>query len=120
MNAWYKVAISEQVSDPQLKGIVKREIVRVVTPATLDLEWEQYKSEDSSYIYSLVKLWDVFAISSLETHTNFWQTGQFSSFSELATEMYKMSPKEVVISKALFDDGSRYLSSLINLIWMLF
>lgn len=104
VNAWYKVAISEQVSDPTLKWIVKREIVRIVTPATLDLEWEQYKSEDSSYIYWLIKLWDTYAISSLETHTNCWQTGEFSSFWELATEMYKMSPKEVVVSKNLFND----------------
>lgn len=35
IDAGYKVAIAEQVSDPKLKGIVKREVVRVVTPATL-------------------------------------------------------------------------------------
>jgi DNA mismatch repair ATPase MutS len=35
IEAWYKVAIAEQISDPNLKWIVKREIVRVVTPATI-------------------------------------------------------------------------------------
>jgi DNA mismatch repair protein MutS len=36
--AGYKVALAEQVSSPQGKGIVEREVVRVVTPATLSLE----------------------------------------------------------------------------------
>ena len=42
VNAWYKVAIAEQVSDPKAKWIVQREVVRVVTPATLNLEGEAY------------------------------------------------------------------------------
>jgi len=40
INAGHKVAIVEQVSDPKLKGIVQREVVRVVTPATMHLEGE--------------------------------------------------------------------------------
>jgi len=53
--AGYKVAIAEQVSHPKLKWIVKREVVRVVTPATLDLEWDWYgKPESSSYLVSVV------------------------------------------------------------------
>ena len=46
--AWYKVAIAEQVSNPELKWIVKREVVRVVTPSTLELEWENYQSSEST------------------------------------------------------------------------
>jgi len=38
IEAGYKVAIAEQVSDPKLKGIVKREVARVITPSTLHLE----------------------------------------------------------------------------------
>lgn len=54
INAWYKVAVAEQVSDPKLKWIVKREIVRIVTPATLSLEEENYVSNDiSNYIISI-------------------------------------------------------------------
>ena len=46
IKAGFKVAIAEQVSDPKLKGIVKREVVRIVTPATLSLENEGYLSSN--------------------------------------------------------------------------
>jgi DNA mismatch repair protein MutS len=54
VKAGYKVAIAEQVSDPKLKGIVKREVVRVVTPSTLNLEGESYSNDEATnYIVSI-------------------------------------------------------------------
>jgi len=57
VNAWYKVAIVEQVSDPKLKWIVRREVVRVVTPSTLNLEWENYENtlNNSNFIVSIIE-----------------------------------------------------------------
>ncbi len=105
VNAWYKVAFAEQVSDPKLKWIVKREIVRVVTPSTLNLEWESYDQNNASnYIISLTQKDSKYWISMIDLSTNKWQTGEFNNFDSLKTELYKLSPKEVVLEKELFQN----------------
>ena len=101
IEAWYKVAIAEQVSDPNLKWIVKRQIVRVVTPATIWLEWEWYESKNSNIIWiteSKGKFW----LSILNLSENKWQATEFPNFEELKQELYKMFPKEVILEKKLF------------------
>jgi len=106
IKAGYKVAIAEQVSDPKAKWIVKREVVRVVTPSTLALEWENY--EDIWNIWNLIlaiseeknRYW----ISYLDLATNKWISGEFDNFEKLKAELYKLSPKEVILDKSLFSN----------------
>jgi len=106
VNAWYKVAIAEQVSDPKAKGIVQREIVRVVTPATLNLEWEWYNKDSSSnYIVSIVWNDDKYWISLLDPSSGKWEVWEIQGFEKLATILYKIWPKEVVLSKELFQNN---------------
>ena len=105
INAWYKVAIAEQVSDPKLKWIVKREIVRIVTPSTLELEWEEYSNTNNSNILLSItqsKTW--FWISYLDINSNNWYTWEFIDFDNLKTQLYKISPKEVILDKSLFSN----------------
>lgn len=104
VNAWYKVAIVEQVSDPKLKWIVKREVVRVVTPSTLSLEWDIYDDFDSNVMISITKSKDIFWLSILDISTNKWQTCEFNSFESLQKELFKLNPKEVILEKKLFND----------------
>lgn len=107
VNAGHKVAIAEQVSDPKLKGIVKREVIRIVTPATLNLEWESYmQSEESNYI---VAIWEekwVYGISFLESSSSERKTWEVNSKEKLLAETYKIAPKEVILEKKLFQDES--------------
>ena len=106
VKAGYKVAIAEQVSDPKAKWIVKREVQRVVTPSTLSLEWENY--EDAWVVQNLIlaiseekeKYW----ISYLDLATNKWITWEFNNFEKLKGELYKLSPKEVILDKSLFNN----------------
>jgi len=106
VKAGYKVAIAEQVSDPKAKWIVKREVQRVVTPSTLSLEWENY--EDAWVIQNIIlaiseekeKYW----ISYLDLATNKWITWEFNNFEKLKWELYKLSPKEVILDKSLFNN----------------
>ncbi len=105
INAWYKVAFAEQVSDPKLKWIVKREITRVVTPSTINLEWENYESNDSNnYIISIVEQDWFYWISLLDFNTNKWTTWEFNNFDNMKSELYKISPKEVILEKKLFNN----------------
>ena len=103
ISAWYKVAFAEQVSDPKLKWIVRREVVRVVTPSTISLEWETYESnEASNYIISLVEQDWLYWISLLDFSTNKWSTWEFNNFENLKSELYKISPNEVILDKKLY------------------
>ena len=106
VKAGYKVAIAEQVSDPKTKWIVKREVQRVVTPSTLSLEWENY--EDAWVIQNLIlsisENKNIFGISFLDLATNKWITWEFSDFEKLKAELYKLSPKEVILDKSLFNN----------------
>lgn len=103
INAGYKVAIAEQVSDPKLKWLVKREIVRIVTPSTLELEGEEYSNVDNSNILlSITESKNWFWISYLDINSNNWYTWEFKQFDDLKNQLYKISPKEVILDKSLF------------------
>ena len=106
VNAGYKVAISEQVSDPKAKWIVNREVVRVVTPATLNLEWESYSwvNDEINYILGVVEEDWRYWISILDPSSGKWKTGELGNFNKLSWEIYKISPKEVILEKKLFQD----------------
>ncbi len=105
VNAWYKVAIVEQVSDPKAKWIVQREVVRVVTPATLNLEWESYNTNwDSNYIISITGNNWFYWISILEPSSWNWEVWEFDNFDKLSSILYKIWPREIILSKFLFSD----------------
>ena len=113
VNAWYKVAIAEQVSDPKLKWIVKREVVRVVTPSTLSLEWEGYEWwESGNLIIWIASIDDSYWLSIIDLSNNTWKTWVFSDLDDLSWYIYKISPKEVVLEKKLFSDS--WLSDVLS------
>lgn len=106
VEAGYKVAIAEQVSDPKLKGIVKREVARVITPSTLHLEWDAYeKNLVSSYMVALVEEKGKYGVSFLDLWDNTWFAWEFESFEKMAGEIYKIAPKEVILEKKLFEEN---------------
>jgi len=106
IHAGYKVAIAEQVSDPKLKWIVKREVVRVVTPSTLSLESEDYPNSDESQVLLSLSLDNgIYGLSQLNIADNSWKTSQFNEWAKMLEQIYKISPKEVILSKNLFNNS---------------
>ncbi len=106
ISAGYKVAIAEQVSNPELKGIVQREVVRVVTPATLELEWSNYSATDFSQniLLSISENKGQYGISFLDISTNKWVAWEFQDFDTMRQQLYKLWVKEVVLDKKLFQN----------------
>jgi len=105
IEAGYKVAIAEQVSDPKAKGIVERQVQRVVTPATLGLENEWYTDQwDEKILISICELQGKYSISSINLDTHKWSCSEFEGFDACAWYLYKVSPKEVILEKSLFSD----------------
>lgn len=95
----YKVAICEQVEDPALaKGLVKREIIRVVTPGTV-LESSMLDEKKNNYIGCACIMQDGFSLSMCDISTGeFLTTSSTESHSRILDELSKYSPSELLLS----------------------
>jgi DNA mismatch repair protein MutS len=98
----YKVAICDQVEDPALsKGIVKREVTRVLTPATA-LEIEIGGSELNSFVVSIFQKDNIISIASIDISASDFEVRRFdiSRFDLFLNEFYKKSPRELVVAES--------------------
>jgi len=101
--AGLKVAICDQVEDPKLtKGIVRREIVRMVTPAT-NLE-DDGETAQFNYIAAFCQDKKTIGLSYLDLGTGEFRVGQCRDLAELEDELNRLAPRECVVP-AKFDTG---------------
>ncbi len=92
-----KVAICEQVEDPKLvKGIVKREIVRVISPAT-NLEDDAEQRYHFNYLAAFYVNKCVYGCACLDLSTGDFRIGEFKSVTELEDELIRLQPCECVV-----------------------
>ena len=100
----YKVAICEQLEDPKnCKGIVKRDVIRVVTPGTL-IESNLLEEKKNNYIMSVYKQGIYFGIAVADISTgDFYaaQIKQTNNFEKLLDEIARYVPAELVINKVM-------------------
>ena len=96
----YKVAVCEQVEDPkQAKGIVKREVIRVVTPGTT-LNTQALDETKNNYIMSVVYLSNRFGIAIADVTTGDFMVTEVENIRKLSDEIYKFSPAELLCNEA--------------------
>lgn len=101
----YKVAICEQVEDPkQTKGIVKREVVRIVTPGT-NLNMQALDETRNNYIMCIVYIGDHFGIAIADVTTGDYFVTELDSERKLMDEIAKFSPTEIICNEALYVSG---------------
>jgi DNA mismatch repair protein MutS len=102
VQAGQRAAVCEQVEDPKLaKGLVKREIVRVVTPGTLTDEG-LLDPRAANYLAAIVEVKGKLGLAWVELSTGrFSLTGVMRT--ELADELARLSPAEVLISETTLD-----------------
>ncbi len=92
----YKVAICEQVEDPsKAKGLVRREVVRVITPGTL-IE-EELLTRENNYLMSVVHDEDCYGLAFLDVSTGDFFTTTVQSRDDVIAEVMKFSPVECLI-----------------------
>ncbi|MBI14894.1 MAG: DNA mismatch repair protein MutS [Chloroflexi bacterium] len=100
----YKVAICEQTSDPsESKGIVDREVVRVVTPGTIT-EDSLLDTKTNNYLVSLVIHNETAGISFIDITTTEFMTTQIP-VGKVTSEISRLAPKELIVSSQ-FDDSA--------------
>jgi len=92
----YKVAIGEQVEDPKLaKGLVKREVIRIVTPGT-NLSSESLEETKNNYLMCISYVGKNYGISVTDLSTGVFKTCQIQQAEKVVDEINKFQPSEVL------------------------
>ncbi len=101
----YKVAIGEQVEDPKFaKGLVKREVVRIVTPGT-NINSNTLDESKNNYLMCIVNMGDEYGIATCDISTGDFYVTEVESSRTLLDEINKFMPTEIICNKGFFVSG---------------
>ncbi len=108
VHAGYKVAICEQLSPPNKKGIIKRDVIRIVTPGTI-LDENTLERKENNYIVSLAKNDSTIAIAIADLSTGYFAVSEYESPSSeqlLLDELSRLNPAECILPEKLYTDAN--------------
>ena len=102
----YKVAICEQLEDPKdTKGIVKRGVIRVVTPGTI-VESNMLEERKNNYIMSIYKTGIYYGISICDISTGEFYSSEIkenNNFALLLDEIARYTPAEIIVNSMMYN-----------------
>lgn len=102
----YRVAICEQMEDPkQVKGLVKREVIRIVTPGT-NLSQQALDETRNNYLMCLVYDNKQFGIAITDISTGDFYTTEVESVKELYDEINRFAPAEIICNDSFYMSGA--------------
>ncbi len=105
VNKGYKVAICEQVEDPKLaKGLVKREVVRIVTPGT-NLNMQSLEESRNNYIMCIAYTPNRLGLSVADVTTGDFYLTEVEDTAKLMDELMKYQPTEIICNEAFLVSG---------------
>jgi len=105
LRAGYSVAVCEQVEDPKVaRGIVKREVVRVITPGTA-LSADLLEMGVNHFLAALARRDDLYGLAHLDLSTGefFVREGEWE---EVLSELRTIEPRELLMSETWKDDAA--------------
>ena len=101
----FKVAIAEQMEDPRLaKGLVKREVIRVVTPGTITSA-QALDETKNNYLMGIVYIGETFGVAVADISTGDFLVTEVESERELMDEINKFTPSEIICNEAFYVSG---------------
>lgn len=101
----YKVAVCEQMEDPKMaKGLVKREVTRIVTPGT-NLDAQALEDSKNNYIMCISHFPNKIGIAVADVTTGDFYVTETDSLSKLTDELYKYMPTEIICNDAFMMSG---------------
>ena len=117
----YRVAVAEQTEDPRTtKGLVKREVVKVITPGTV-ISSSLLSESSNNYIAAVAQVGQLFGLAVLDLTTAEFCVIELTNEQELANELSRLQPTEFVLSprvqekqRLLFDDLRKTYSFVIS------
>jgi len=108
----YKVAICEQVEDPkECKGIVKREVIRIITPGTV-LESGILKEKSNNFLVSITSDNNFFGLAAVDVSTGDFYATEIKDMQNLFNEILRYNPAECIIAQTT--DETENLESLLS------
>ena len=103
----YKVAICEQTEDPKMaKGIVKREVVKIITPGTV-VDVEALDAKSNNYLMSILKVDNKLGVAYIDITTGEFKVTEVEKdddFVKLFNEVNKIEPKEVLVTEDFYGE----------------
>jgi DNA mismatch repair protein MutS len=100
LDAGYKVAICEQIEDPKLaKGVVRREVVRVITPGTI-MDGESLQPGDNNFLAAVSKGSSLYGLAVADVSTGEFRFTQIDAYEALIDEIGRLHPAEIVCPEA--------------------
>lgn len=101
----YKVAICEQVEDPkEAKGLVKRDVTRIVTPGTI-LNTQSLDESRNNYLMGIVHTVNAYGVSFVDVTTGDYYVTELDSDNKLLDEIGKIMPSEIICNDTFFVSG---------------
>ena len=116
VKAGYKIAICEQMEDPKkAKGIVKREIIRVVTPGTLT-ELNMLDQKSNNYLASISKINDSYGFAHVDLSTGEFSVTELDTQNKLLAEVERIHPAECLVSEQFEKETEliKYITTSVN------
>ncbi|MFT8458421.1 MAG: DNA mismatch repair protein MutS [Liquorilactobacillus ghanensis] len=108
----YKVAICEQMEDPKLaKGMVKREVIQVVTPGTMT-DTGAKEAKDNNYLTAVHQQGDQFGFAYVDLSTGELKTAVLNGAEILLNELLSLRTKEIVIDDSITEKTRAYIAPL--------
>ena len=105
VKAGYKVAICEQVEDPKkAKGVVKREVVRIVTPGTI-FEPEALEHKENNYLVALCRVGEIYGLAHVDLSTGEFHVTELEDEDKLISEITRLNPSELLIPEGFEDEA---------------
>ena len=113
----YKVAICEQTEDPKMaKGIVKREVVKIITPGTV-VDVEALDAKSNNYLMSILKIENKLGIAYIDITTGEFKVTEVEKdddFVKLFNEINKIEPKEVLVTEDFYGEIKEKLDDFLQ------
>lgn len=106
----YKVAIVEQLEEPNGQKLVKRDIVKIVTPGT-NIDQEYLNEKNNSYLGCVDKNPSGYFLAYIELSTGETKITQFDAIELVYSELSKLAIKEIVVSKNFNHSICQFLSN---------
>ncbi|HSX14266.1 MAG TPA: DNA mismatch repair protein MutS [Chlamydiales bacterium] len=108
----FKIAVAEQIGDPEAsKGIVKREISRIVTPGTL-INSQLLIDNKNNYFVSLVQIGSTFGLSILDLSTGQFTSIEMEDIQDVLNELFRLRPAEFLVGKKFQEDHPAFFKEL--------
>ncbi len=108
----FKVAIAEQTEDPKkTKGLVKREVTRVLSPATI-INSNLIKEKSNNFFVSINQIGLTYGLAILDITTSEFNVLEIEDEKEIINEIYRLKPTELLISQKCQKTNTKLINDL--------